>query len=90
MGMEVTLPAMSTSGSEMPLAVSMPVARCTAEMIGRIKQVLSAHPGASEVHLKLVSPSGTKVMRLDNAYRVTQSSALIADLKELLGPSCVA
>ncbi len=90
MGMEVTLPAMSTSGSEMPLAVSMPVARCTAEMIGRFKQVLSAHPGASEVHLKLVSPSGTKVMRLDNAYRVTQSSALIADLKELLGPSCVA
>ncbi|MFT4299869.1 MAG: DNA polymerase III subunit alpha [Aeromicrobium sp.] len=90
MATEVTMPAMSVSGTEAPIAVTMPVARCTPDMIARLKQVLAAHPGASDVHLKLVSPAGTKVMRLDRNYRVTQSSALIADLKELLGPRCVA
>ncbi|EFQ84316.1 DNA polymerase III, alpha subunit [Aeromicrobium marinum DSM 15272] len=90
MGLEVTLPSMSTSGSEAPVAVSMPVARCTADTIARFKQVLAAHPGASEVHLRLTGTGPTKVMRLDRAYRVSASSALIADLKELLGPSCVA
>lgn len=90
MATEVTMPAMSVGGSEAPIAVTMPVARCTADMIARFKQVLAAHPGASEVHLRLVSSSGTRVMRLDRAYRVTQSSSLIADLKELLGPNCLA
>jgi DNA polymerase-3 subunit alpha len=42
------------------------------------------------VHLKLVSSSGVKTLRLDPGLRVTQSSALVADLKELLGPSCLA
>ncbi len=89
MATEVTLPAMSTVAQGAPLAVTIPVARCTAEVIARFKQVLAAHPGASEVHLRLVSRAGTRVMRVDQQYRVTQSSALIADLKELLGPGCL-
>jgi DNA polymerase-3 subunit alpha len=85
---EVTMPAMS-SRPEAPLVVSLPVARCTSETIGTFKQVLSAHPGVSEVHLQLIGNGTTKVMRLDDSLRVTQSSSLIADLKELLGPHCL-
>jgi DNA polymerase-3 subunit alpha len=86
---EVTLPAMSTGGPDRPLVVSLPVARCTADTIGTFKQVLATHPGMSEVHLRLIGNGSTKVMRLDDSLRVAQSSSLIADLKELLGPHCL-
>ncbi|MGA9716459.1 MAG: DNA polymerase III subunit alpha, partial [Aeromicrobium sp.] len=87
---EITMPAIDTARSDAPLAVTMPVARCTTETVSAFKQILAAHPGASEVHLRLLSNSGTKTMRLDPHLRVAQSSALVADLKELLGPSCLA
>ena len=38
---------------------------------------------------RLLSNSGTKTMRLDPTLRVSHSSALVADLKELLGPGCL-
>ena len=86
---EVTQPAMSTDGGDGPVVVSLSAARCTAETIGRFKQVLGSHPGMSEVHLRLIGNGSTKVMRLDDTLRVRSSSALFADLKELLGPGCL-
>jgi len=88
--LEVTAPAMVMGRPEAPLVVSLPVARCTLDTIGRFKQVLAGYPGVAEVHLRLVGPESTKLMRLDEGLRVTHSSSLIADLKELLGPHCVA
>ncbi|MFI5425982.1 DNA polymerase III subunit alpha [Aeromicrobium sp. UC242_57] len=87
--LEVTMPAMGSGGPDRPLVVTLPVARCTSDTIGTFKQVLSTHPGMSEVHLRLVGNGSTKVMRLDDKRRVAQSSSLIADLKELLGPHCL-
>jgi DNA polymerase-3 subunit alpha len=87
--LEVTMPAMGSGGPERPLVVSLPVARCTADTIGTFKQVLSTHPGTSEVHLRLIGNGKTTTMRLDDSLRVAQSSSLIADLKELLGPHCL-
>ncbi|MET0953535.1 MAG: DNA polymerase III subunit alpha, partial [Aeromicrobium sp.] len=87
--LEVTMPAMGSGGPERPLVVSLPVARCTAETVSTFKQVLSTHPGMSEVHLRLIGNGTTKIMRLDDSLRVAQSSSLIADLKELLGPHCL-
>ncbi|NRQ50976.1 DNA polymerase III subunit alpha [Aeromicrobium stalagmiti] len=87
--LEVTMPAMGSGGPERPMVVTLPVARCTSDTIGTFKQVLSAHPGMSEVHLRLIGNGSTKVMRLDDSLRVAQSSSLIADLKELLGPHCL-
>ena len=52
--LEVTLPAMGSGGPDRPLVVSLPVARCTADTIGTFKQVLTTHPGMSEVHLRLI------------------------------------
>ena len=71
------------------MVVTLPVARCTSDTIGRFKQVLGNHPGMTEVHLRLVGTGTTKVMRLDDGLRVKPSSSLIADLKELLGPHCL-
>ncbi|MFZ0139553.1 MAG: DNA polymerase III subunit alpha, partial [Aeromicrobium sp.] len=88
--LEVTMPAMNTAAAGAPVVVSLPVARCTSDVVNGFKQVLAAHPGVTEVHLRLVGNDGTKVMRLDDSLRVKPSSALIADLKELLGPHCLA
>ncbi|MCW2748741.1 MAG: polymerase subunit alpha [Nocardioidaceae bacterium] len=89
LGKEVTAPNISISESTAPLVVSMPLARCTTETVGSLKSILSDHPGLSEVHLKLVNQNGSKLMKLDDALRVSRSSALIADLKELLGQNCL-
>jgi DNA polymerase-3 subunit alpha len=88
--LEVTVPSMSMGAADAPVVVSLPVARCTSDTVSAFKQVLGTHPGVTEVHLRLIGNDGTKVMRLDDSLRVKASSALIADLKELLGPQCMA
>jgi DNA polymerase-3 subunit alpha len=71
------------------VVVAMPVARCTPPVVERLKDVLATHPGPTEVHLRLIQPGRTTVMRLDDGLRVTPTPALFGDLKALLGPSCL-
>ena len=88
--LDVTVPHVAaTAISGQPLVVSLPVARCTGETIASFKQVLGEHPGRTPVHLRLIGPEDVKVMRLDDTLRIDHSSALVADLKELLGPQCL-
>jgi len=51
--------------------------------------VLITHPGNTEVHLQLQNGLRTTVVRLDDRLRVTNSPALMGDLKQLLGPACL-
>jgi DNA polymerase-3 subunit alpha len=41
------------------------------------------------VHLRLISGERITTLELDASLRVTPSSALMGDLKELLGPGCL-
>jgi DNA polymerase-3 subunit alpha len=68
----------------------MPAARCTPPVVERLKEVLGSHPGTTEVRLKLVNGSRETVLRLDHGLRVRPSTALMGDIKALLGPSSVA
>ncbi|MGH8827266.1 MAG: OB-fold nucleic acid binding domain-containing protein, partial [Jiangellaceae bacterium] len=86
---ELSLPDLS-DGPSGPLVVTMPVSRCTPPVVERLKDVLVTHPGVTEVQLKLTSAGRTTVMRLADGLRVTASTALMGDLKALLGPTCVA
>jgi DNA polymerase-3 subunit alpha len=72
-----------------PVVITVGTARCTPPLVERLKEVLSTHPGVTEVHLRMVSPQRTTVLRLDDALRVTPSPALMGDLKALLGSSCL-
>ncbi|MBV9094702.1 MAG: DNA polymerase III subunit alpha, partial [Streptosporangiaceae bacterium] len=72
-----------------PFVVSMPLARCVPPVVERLREVLCTHPGPTEVHLRLRGRERTTVVRLDDKLRVAASPALIGDLKQLLGPSCV-
>jgi DNA polymerase III subunit alpha len=85
---EVAVPDLAR-GPVGPVVISMPVTRCTPPVVEQLKDVLGSHPGVTEVHLRLQSQTSTKVMRLDDGLRVTATPSLMADLKALLGPSCL-
>ncbi|MET3960378.1 DNA polymerase-3 subunit alpha [Marmoricola sp. OAE513] len=87
-GQEVTLPDLS-DGPSGPVVISIPSTRCTPPVVEQLKEVLSTHPGMSEVRLKLMSRTSTKVFRMPDQLRVTPTPALFADLKQLLGPGCL-
>jgi DNA polymerase-3 subunit alpha len=72
-----------------PFVVEMPVDRCVGPVVERLRDVLRTHPGVTEVHLRLCGKQQTTVVRLDDKLRVSPSSALLGDLKQLLGPTCV-
>ncbi len=86
---EVWLPDVSAVEAR-PVMITMPVSRCTPPVVERLREVLSTHPGVTEVHLKLTQPGRSTVMRLEDGLRIDRSPALFADLKVLLGPSCLA
>lgn len=87
--MEVSLPDVSAV-ADAPVVVTLPESRATVPVVDRLREVLTTHPGVSEVHLRLTRPGRATVMRLDPTLRVERSPALYGDLKALLGPSCLA
>ena len=86
---EMSLPDISDPGRTGPVTIMLPTTRCTPPMVGRLKDVLTTHPGVTEVHLRLTQADKATLMRLDDTLRVTPSPALFGDLKALLGPSCL-
>jgi DNA polymerase-3 subunit alpha len=86
---DVAVPDFSGARSDRPLAVSLPTRQCTLDKVTALKQVLARHPGTSKVQLRLLSGDRVTVLELDSALRVSPSSALMGDLKALLGPGCL-
>ena len=86
---ELGVPDISDAPSG-PVVISLPAVRCTPPVVQQLSDVLRAHPGMTEVRLRLLQQDKTLVMRLDERLRVTPSGPLMADLKALLGPSCLA
>jgi DNA polymerase-3 subunit alpha len=76
-------------GAGATVKVSMRTELCTPQRVSKLKDVLSNHPGTSEVHLSLVNGTRTTVLKLDDALKVTHSPSLMGDLKALLGPGCL-
>ena len=85
---DITVPDLST-GPRGPVVVTLPAQRCTPPLVDRLKDVLAAHPGTTEVHLSLSSSGKSTVVKLDDKLRVTATASLFADLKALLGPGCL-
>ncbi|GAA4427072.1 DNA polymerase III subunit alpha [Actinokineospora soli] len=77
------------SVSDMPFRLSMAATKCTPALVTQLKDVLTAHPGRTVVHLKLVNGHRQTLLKLDDGLSVTPSPSLMGDLKALLGPSCL-
>ncbi len=86
--MEVALPDVSAADSR-PVTITMPVSRCTPPVVERLREILGAHPGVTQVNLRLTQPGRATVMRLEDTLRIERTSALFGDLKALLGPGCL-
>ncbi|MDN4163169.1 DNA polymerase III subunit alpha [Nocardioides abyssi] len=87
-GQEVTVPDIS-DGPSGPVVIKVPQTRVNTDVVAHLKDVLSTHPGMTEVHLRVLMRDKTLVMRIGDHHRVTPSPALFADLKQLLGPGCL-
>ena len=88
-GQEVSAPDLS-DGPTGPVVITLPSTRCTPPVVEQLKDVLGTHPGVTEVRLRLMTKTSTTVLKLDDRLRVTPGPPLWADLKALLGPSCLA
>ena len=89
--MDLTIPDLTTgSDGTAPIVLQLPVTKCVPPVVEQLRDVLRTHPGTTEVHLRLRGNQKTTVVRLDDKLRVTPGPALQADLKQLLGPSCIA
>jgi DNA polymerase-3 subunit alpha len=89
--MDMTIPDLSTGADgSAPIVLQLPVTKCVPPVVEQLRDVLRTHPGTTEVHLRLRGNQKTTVVRLDDKLRVTPGPALHADLKQLLGPSCIA
>ncbi|MEV1289848.1 DNA polymerase III subunit alpha [Micromonospora sp. NPDC049679] len=88
MAMDMSMPEITEPGTTKPVTLTVPITRCTPPLVDSLKEVLTRHPGDSEVHVKLLNGSRTTLLRL-NAVRVASTTALMADLKTVLGPSNV-
>jgi DNA polymerase-3 subunit alpha len=86
---DLVVPDFSNAQADRPLALRLPTRQCTVEKVTALKQVLSRHPGTSQVHLRLISGERITSLELPESLRVTTTSALMGDLKALLGPGCL-
>ncbi|HYN92603.1 MAG TPA: DNA polymerase III subunit alpha [Pilimelia sp.] len=89
MAMDLSLPDITAPDEVKPIVLALPPSRCTPPLVERLREVLYSHPGSAEVHLKLVNGTRATLLRL-GPLRVAPTTALMADLKALLGPSAVA
>ncbi|GIJ10264.1 DNA polymerase III subunit alpha [Micromonospora andamanensis] len=88
MAMDMSLPDVSTSTTNKPVTLTIPVTRCTPPLVERLKETLVLHPGDAEVHVKLLNGTRSTTLRL-SPVRVAATTALMADLKSVLGPANV-
>ncbi len=86
---DLVVPDFSNAVPNRPLVLTLPTRQCTLDKVTALKQVLARHPGTCAVHLRLVSGERITALELDQALRVSPSSALMGDLKALLGPGCL-
>jgi DNA polymerase-3 subunit alpha len=88
MAMDLSIPDTSATDVARPVVLALPPYRCTPPLMERLKEVLASHPGPAEVHLKLINGGRSTLLRL-GPVRVAATTALMADLKALLGPNVI-
>jgi DNA polymerase III subunit alpha len=95
--MDVTEPNLE----DRPVVINLSAGACTAGVVSQLKDVLSSHPGSTQVFLELAAnqprddlgrtaeQKRTTVLRLGSEFWVDSSNGLAAELKVLLGPEAL-
>jgi DNA polymerase-3 subunit alpha len=82
--MELERPQLVVEGGA-PLRLRLPVEALDDSTVAKLKELLVAYPGPSPVLLRI----GTKVLRLPEGFNVDDANGLCAELRLLLGPTCI-
>nr|WP_324192997.1 DNA polymerase III subunit alpha [Nocardia transvalensis] len=80
---DLIVPTLPAHDPPPPLAITLPTRLCTPDTVAALKQVLRAHPGATEVHIRLAG-AATTLLKLDHSLRVSPSPDLTAAIDALL------
>ncbi|KKK05630.1 DNA polymerase III subunit alpha [Micromonospora sp. HK10] len=88
MAMDMSMPDVSSNPANKPVTLTIPVHRCTPPLVEKLKETLVLHPGDTEVHVKLLNGGKVTTLRL-GPFRVAATTALMGDLKSVLGPANV-
>jgi DNA polymerase-3 subunit alpha len=83
--MELKRPELKLDGVIEPLHLDLPLHALTDDRVESLKRLLSEHPGPSPVLLHV----GAKCIRLASQFSVDTTKGLLAELRVLLGPSCL-
>ncbi|MCS4489034.1 MULTISPECIES: DNA polymerase III subunit alpha [unclassified Corynebacterium] len=78
------------NGTGLPVRLNLRTDQCTMENLGKLKSVLLANSGESDVYLNLVDGDESHTMILGESLRVERSASLMGDLKATLGPGILA
>jgi DNA polymerase-3 subunit alpha len=90
MAMDMSLPDTNVNASdEAPVVLTLQATRCTPPIVGKLSEVIKAHPGQVEVHLRLMTGGSRSTLYRLGPQRVDASAALMGDLKALLGAGSV-
>ncbi len=72
-----------------PLALSLDGERLPCSVIDDLKRILVQFPGPCSVDMYVRAAGGAQRLRLGDGFKVDPQASLFAELKELLGESCV-
>jgi DNA polymerase-3 subunit alpha len=68
-----------------PFVIGIGTESCTPSVVDELKEVLSNHPGSTQVFLRLAAGARTTVLRLGSEFCVDTGNGLHAELKAHLG-----
>lgn len=75
---------------ERPVVITLPPVALDRTHMGRLGEVLHAHPGVCEVRLAIMDEKGNaRVLTFGDRFRVKRDTSLFAEIKILFGPSCL-
>jgi DNA polymerase-3 subunit alpha len=74
-------PVPKTNGT---LVVDVPATSCTNALIGKLKELLGAHPGSTPVTLRFLTAQGVRPLGV-GSFRVEPAAGLLSELRMLLG-----
>jgi DNA polymerase-3 subunit alpha len=86
--MEISRPELAIDSGP-PVRVKVRLNSLSDAKVGKLKAILSEHPGDSPVYVHLESPEKTTVLRLGDDHLVHAGTGLYAELRILLGADCI-
>jgi DNA polymerase-3 subunit alpha len=87
--MEITRPEINLDGA-LPLTLRVKATVLTDQRVGRLRELLRAHPGDCPVFVRVIGSEKETVLRLGDDFRCDARNGLYAELRVLFGADCIA